>query len=181
MILLQSHQGQLSGNKIKLYNNMSNIKIRKAVLNDANEIANVLLDFYNMEDHEEAKKVFIDEQKKDFYYLLAVEDGRVLGLVTWVSHGLPKHGLFELDRICIMTNARGKGIGKKLVNELIDDAHHWYKKRNEEARKLYLLTHEDNKNAHTFYEKVGFVHEATLKSHYYNDQEERVYSIFLKS
>ena len=98
---------------------MSKVKIRKAVLNDADEIANVLLDFYNIEDHEEAKKIFIDEQKKEFHYLIAVEDDQVLGLVTWITHGLPKHGLFELDRICIMTKARGKGIGKKLVNELI--------------------------------------------------------------
>ena len=134
---------------------MSKVKIRKAVLNDADEIANVLLDFYNIEDHEEAKKIFIDEQKKEFHYLIAVEDDQVLGLVTWITHGLPKHGLFELDRICIMTKARGKGIGKKLVNELIDDANHWYKRRNGKARKLYLLTHEDNKNAHIFYERVG--------------------------
>ena len=80
-----------------------------------------------------------------------------------------------------MTNARGRGIGKKLVTELIDDAQNWYKKRNGEARKLYLLTHEDNNNAHMFYEKVGFIHETTLKSHYYNGQDERVYSIFLKN
>ena len=64
---------------------MSNIRIRKAVQNDANEIANVLLDFYNMQDHQEAKNVFIDEQKKDFHYLLAVENNDVLGLVTWVT------------------------------------------------------------------------------------------------
>jgi ribosomal protein S18 acetylase RimI-like enzyme len=159
---------------------MSEIKIRKPLQNDVDEIAHVLLDFYNIEDHQEAKKVFIDEQKKDFHYLLAVEDDKVLGLVTWINHGLPKHGLFELDRICIMTNARGRGIGKKLVTALIDDAQNWFKKRNGEARKLYLLTHEDNNNAHIFYEKVGFIHETTLKSHYYNGQDERVYSIFLK-
>ncbi len=159
---------------------MSEIKIRKPLQNDVDEIAHVLLDFYNIEDHQEAKKVFIDEQKKDFHYLLAVEDDKVLGLVTWINHGLPKHGLFELDRICIMTNARGRGIGKKLVTALIDDAKNWFKRRNGEARKLYLLTHEDNNNAHIFYEKVGFIHETTLKSHYYNGQDERVYSIFLK-
>ena len=80
-----------------------------------------------------------------------------------------------------MTKTRGKGIGKKLVNELIDDANHWYERRNGKARKLYLLTHEDNKSAHIFYERVGFIHETTLKSHYYNTQDERVYSIFLKN
>ena len=61
---------------------MSEIKIRKPLINDVDEIANVLLDFYNIEDHQEAKEVFIDERKKDFHYLLAVENDKVLGLVT---------------------------------------------------------------------------------------------------
>ena len=93
-------------------------------------------------------------------------------------HGLPKHGLFELDRICILSQSRGKGVGAKLVNKLILDAGDWYKKNDEEIRKLYLLTHEDNINAHSFYEKVGFKHETTLKDHYYKDQDERVYAMF---
>ena len=39
--------------------------IRKATKEDAAQIANVLLDFYNMIDHEEAKKAFKDESKKE--------------------------------------------------------------------------------------------------------------------
>ena len=93
-------------------------------------------------------------------------------------HGLPKHGLFELDRICILSEARGKGVGRKLVDKLIDNASKWYDNESEKIRKLYLLTHEDNKNAHSFYEKVGFSHETTLKDHYYKDQDERVYVMF---
>ena len=43
-------------------------------------------------------------------------------------HGLPKHGLFELDRICILSTSRGKGVGAKLVDKLVEDASKWYKK-----------------------------------------------------
>tara|TARA_B100001094_G_scaffold213541_1_gene207578 strand:+ start:705 stop:1187 length:483 start_codon:yes stop_codon:yes gene_type:complete len=153
--------------------------IRNAKEEDALQIADVLLDFYNMDDQEEAKKVFFNELEKEFHYIVAIENNEILGLVTWLVHGLPKHGLFELDRICILGSSRGKGIGKKLVNALIEDANGWYINRNEQARKLYLLTHEDNINAHLFYEKVGFKHETTLKDHYYKNQDERVYTIFL--
>ncbi len=155
------------------------VLIRKATEDDAEQIAEVLLDFYNMNDHEEAKKVFHNELNKKFHYIVGIEDGVILGLVTWLIHGLPKHGLFELDRICILSKSRGKGIGKKLIKALMDDAKEWYKSRNEKARKLYLLTHEDNKNAHLFYEKVGFIHETTLKDHYYKNKDERVYTIFI--
>ena len=94
--------------------------------------------------------------------------------MTWILHGLPKHGLFELDRICILSDSRGKGIGNRLVEALINDANSYYKSLGEKIRKLYLLTHEDNKLAHKFYEKVGFKHEATLSDHYYRDMNERV-------
>tara|TARA_B100001996_G_scaffold77966_1_gene57540 strand:- start:2409 stop:2891 length:483 start_codon:yes stop_codon:yes gene_type:complete len=155
-----------------------NIFLREASYDDKEQIAEVLLDFYNMNDHDEAIKSFTTELEKDFHYLVAEEDGKIIGLVTWLMHGLPKHGLFELDRICILSDARGKGIGRKLVDKLILDARKWYDKEGESIRKLYLLTHEDNKNAHVFYEKVGFVHDATLKDHYYKNQNERVYVIF---
>ena len=155
-----------------------NIYLREASYDDKEQIAEVLLDFYNMNDRDEAIKSFTTELEKDFHYLVAEENGKIIGLVTWLMHGLPKHGLFELDRICILSDARGKGVGRMLVDRLIIDATKWYDKEGESIRKLYLLTHEDNKNAHVFYEKVGFVHDATLKDHYYKNQDERVYVMF---
>ena len=158
--------------------NENNILLREATYDDKDQIAKVLLDFYNMNDVDEAIQSFNNELDKDFHYIAAEEDGKIIGLVTWLMHGLPKHGLFELDRICILSEARGKGVGRKLVDKLIDNASKWYENESEKIRKLYLLTHEDNKNAHSFYEKVGFSHETTLKDHYYKDQDERVYVMF---
>ena len=159
---------------------MNNYKIllREATYDDKDQISKVLLDFYNMNDVDEAIQSFNNELDKDFHYIVAEEAGKIIGLVTWLMHGLPKHGLFELDRICILSEARGKGVGRKLVDKLIDNASKWYENESEKIRKLYLLTHEDNKNAHSFYEKVGFSHETTLKDHYYKDQDERVYVMF---
>ena len=157
---------------------MSDIIIRKANKEDSGHIAEVMLDFYNMENAQEAKNAFISELSKDYKYILAMEDGSIVGLVTWLMHGLPKHGLFELDRICILSKSRGKGVGRILVNALIDDAKNWYEDHGAKIRKLYLLTHEDNNSAQAFYEKVGFHYEATLDSHYYDKKDERLYSIF---
>ena len=118
--------------------------------------------------------------EKDFHYIVALQDDVLIGLVTWLSHGLPKHGLFELDRICLSSESRGKGVGRGLIEKLIEDADKWYESKGESIRKLYLLTHEDNVDAHIFYEKVGFDHETTLKDHYYKNQNERVYSKFFR-
>ena len=158
--------------------NENKIIFKKTTVDDKNDIANVLLDFYNMKDLNEAINAFLSELDKDFHYIVAIEQDKIIGLVTWLMHGLPKHGLFELDRICILSESRGKGVGSKLVNKLVDDAKDWYKKKGGCIRKLYLLTHEDNLNAHLFYEKIGFKHESTLESHYYKGKDERVYSMF---
>ena len=157
---------------------MTNIILRKAKNTDANKIAAVLLDFYNIDDTSEAIHAFKTELKKDYHYIVALENEKIIGLITWLIHGLPKHGLFELDRICMLPESRGKGVGKKLVDALINDARLWFEAQGSRIRKLYLLTHEDNTSAHIFYEKVGFTHETTLTGHYYDDKDERVYSIF---
>lgn len=155
--------------------------IRKAKEEDADQISIVLSDFYNMVDRNESLNTFKSELKKGYHYIVAEKNHEIIGLVTWLTHGLLKHGLFELDRICLLKQSRGLGIGQELIKVLIDDADIYYKKRNESIRKLYLLTHEENKSAQLFYEKVGFRHETTLIDHYYKNKNEKVYSIFFKS
>lgn len=158
--------------------NAEELHIRKAKKDDADQIATVLAAFYNMKDKNESLNAFHTESDKGYHYIVAEKNREIIGLVTWLTHGLLKHGLFELDRICLLKESRGLGIGQKLIQVLIHDANEYYSKRNESIRKLYLLTHEENKSAQLFYEKVGFIHETTLIDHYYKNKNEKVYSIF---
>jgi len=154
------------------------MKIRKATPKDAKGIANVLVKGYNIKDLKEGTKVFKNETKKFHNYIVAQDNKKIAGIVTWIVHGLPKHQLCELDRIAVLPEYRGKGVARDLFNALVKDAKAFYKKNNLKLRKLYLLTHADNARAHKFYEKLGFKHETTLKEHYYKNKDEFVYSIF---
>jgi len=154
------------------------MKIRKSKPTDAKGISNVLVQSYNIRDLKEGIEVFKNEIKKLHHYIVAEEKGKIIGIVTWVMHGLPKHQLAELDRIAVLPEYRGKGISKQLFNALIKDAKAFYKINKSKLRKLYLLTHADNIRAHKFYEKLGFRHETTLKQHYYKNKDEYVYSMF---
>src|SRR3989344_3243660 len=156
------------------------MKIRKSKPTDAKGISNVLVQSYNIRDLKEGIEVFKNEIKKLHHYIVAEEKGKIIGIVTWVMHGLPKHQLAELDRIAVLPEYRGKGISKQLFNALIKDAKAFYKINKSKLRKLYLLTHADNIRAHKFYEKLGFRHETTLKQHYYKDRNEYVYSMFFE-
>ena len=154
------------------------MKIRKANPKDAKGIANVLVQSYNIKDLKEGIQVLKNETKKLHHYIVAEEKGKIIGIVTWLMHGLPKHQLAELDRIAVLPEYRGKGVAHKLFQALINDTKSFYKKNKSKLRKLYLLTHADNIRAHKFYEKLGFKHETILKSHYYKDKDEYVYSVF---
>ncbi len=154
------------------------MKIRTATLKDAKGIANVLVQSYNIKDLKEGIEVFNNEIKKNHNCIVAEENGKIIGMVTWLMHGLPKHQLAELDRIAVLPEYRGKGVAHKLFDSLIKDAKSFYKKNKSKLRKLYLLTHADNIRAHKFYEKLGFKHETTLKEHYYKGKDEYVCSMF---
>lgn len=154
------------------------MKVRKARIEDANVIGFVLSQSYNIESIQQGKNAFYNELKKGINYIVAEEDGKIIGLTTWFNHGLPKHGLIELDRIAVLPEFRGKGVAKQLFLELINHADNELKKFGQKLRKLFLLTHADNKQAQAFYTKMGLSHETTLKSHFYEEKDELVMSKF---
>lgn len=154
------------------------MKIRKANEKDAEDISLVLKICYNIDSIEEGKKVFFSEMKKGFNYIACEVEGKVVGITTWVMHGLPKHGLVELDRIAVLPDYRGEGAARQLFEGLIQSSSEYMQRNDGRLRKLYLLTHASNERAHKFYEKMGLTHETTLKKHYYDDEDELVYSKF---
>ncbi|MEK6891932.1 MAG: GNAT family N-acetyltransferase [Nanoarchaeota archaeon] len=154
------------------------MKIRRAKPIDAKGIANVLVNSYNVKNLNEGINVFKSESAKQQVYVVAEDKGKIIGIATWIMHGLPKHQLAELDRIAVLPEYRGHGIAKPLFDALLKDAKEFYKKNKSKLRKMYVLTHYDNVRAHRFYEKLGFTHETTLKAHYYENKDEYVYSRF---
>ncbi|MBD3164827.1 GNAT family N-acetyltransferase [Candidatus Woesearchaeota archaeon] len=154
--------------------------IRKATKKDAEGIALVLKESYNIDSIEEGKEVFSEELRKGYNFIAAEHNGKIVGLTSWIVHGLPKHGLAELDRIAVLPDFKGKGVAQQLFDGLVKDADAEYRKKKSMLRKLYILCHASNKRAHKFYEKMGLKHETTLKKHYYDNEDEWVYSKFFQ-
>ena len=154
------------------------MEFRRAAKTDARGIAAVLAQSYNITSLEEGEAVFGEECSRGSCYLVAAEEGQIVGLTSWVPHGLPKHGLAELDRIALPPAMRGRGVAAELVQALLSDAGAYYGARGSRLRKLFLMTHADNLRAQAFYLKMGFEAEATLRDHYYLGKDELVMSLF---
>ncbi|MEK6946397.1 MAG: hypothetical protein AABX32_02215, partial [Nanoarchaeota archaeon] len=67
------------------------MKIRRSKSTDAKGIANVLVNSYNVKSLNEGMNVFKSESAKQQVYVVAEDKGKIIGIATWIMHGLPKH------------------------------------------------------------------------------------------
>ncbi len=90
-------------------------------------------------------------ETKNAVYWVVEDEGRILGGAgLFPTKGLPK-GCVELVKIYLLKSARGKGIGKKLMQMCIDEA------KCLGFDSVYLETMPELSNAIGLYEKMGFV------------------------
>lgn len=156
------------------------MNIRQASSKDHKGISELLFQLMTIDSAKEAKKIFLDELNNGIRYIIAEEDGKVIGLAAWLMHGRPKHGLAELTHIVVSKYTRGKGVGRKLFHNLIEELKKHFEKNDSRLRKLFLLTRAANSRAYLFYEKLGLKLESTLRGHFYNEHDEYFYSMFFE-
>jgi ribosomal protein S18 acetylase RimI-like enzyme len=88
--------------------------------------------------------------------LVAVEDGRVLGGVTFVPSGGPmadiaRPGEAEIRMLAVARTARGRGTGESLVRACVDRA-----RAMDGCTAVVLSTQRTMHAAHRIYERLGF-------------------------
>jgi len=154
------------------------MELRQAALDDAKGIARIMQQSYNIESVPEAETIFVDEAEKCHHYLVATMGFDIIGFASWTVRDLPIHQLAELNRIAVDEEHRGKNIGSGLFYFLVQDAKRYYAEHGQRLRKMFVTTHASNEVARAFYEKIGFKLEATLKDHYYQGEDECIYSMF---
>lgn len=121
-----------------------------------------------------------------------------VGIISFRFHGMPRHGCIELMHIGVDPDYRGYGIATKLIEymekELPQAFEGWNETLKKKAkslgdtselhfgklRKIFLLTGSSSLAAHKLYEKCGYTLETTLVKHLHDDQDQLVYSKFLK-
>lgn len=153
--------------------------ILKAKKEDGEKVAYCLFNAGLAKSLEDAQSMFLKELNRGDICLIASEEEKPLGIISWTYQFSWRHGLVEIVHIGVIPDSQGKGVAKQLFEEMIKESKKEYQSQGYSLRKMYLLTHADNKRAQNFYKKMGMEHEATLKDHFRKGLDEYVFAIHL--
>lgn len=154
------------------------ITIRKATLKDATLVSQLLMKKYRFRSVREARKTFKEEYKIQ-HYRIARQENCVAGLLSWQARGTSEHGVAELIRLAVDDRCEDPGYVKEMLfDQFIAEADFYFHERQTHLRKVYSLIHADNKQIREFFERKGMHQEARLKSHFRQDTDELVFSLF---
>lgn len=135
------------------------IIIRKIIANDNATMATIIR--RSLEDFNAVKQgtVYFDEttdhlyelfqEEKSCYFVAAINDEVVGGAGIFPTEGLPQKTC-ELVKMYVSSDARGKGLGKILLQQCIDEA------KNYGFEKMYIETMPELTSAIAMYKKYGF-------------------------
>lgn len=109
----------------------------------------------------------LTENIDSVYNLVGLIEGRIVGMVgvdTFPNRPRRKHA--GAIGICVHHDWQGKGVGKALMQAIVDFADNWLN-----LTRLELEVYADNQSAIRLYERFGFEVEGTLRQHALRDGE----------
>lgn len=118
-----------------------------------------LMEPSNDEQLADPQAYFIDRGGRIF---VALHDGDVVGTAAMIPHGV---GEFELAKVTVASTFRGQGIARRLVEHCIAYA------REQNARRVSLVSNSRLQPALRLYESMGFEHRALATDKEYEHQD----------
>ncbi|TWT11200.1 ribosomal protein S18-alanine N-acetyltransferase [Streptococcus sp. sy004] len=104
-------------------------------------------------------QIQVDLRREDVTYLVAVQEGEVLGFLTWQD----LFGEIEVTNLAVKTTYGGQGIGSRLLAHLP-----------KEMGSIFLEVRQSNTVAQHLYKKFGFVELGVRKNYYHQPREDAV-------
>jgi ribosomal-protein-alanine N-acetyltransferase len=111
--------------------------------------------------------VTTSEQNSERWAWIAEDHGqlpRILGFL--VAQRVDAE--WELENIVVAETARRRGVGTRLLNELVTKA------RAEQGSRIFLEVRESNQRARALYQKAGFKETGLRKSYYSKPEEDAI-------
>lgn len=103
-----------------------------------------------------------NDQSQSRTALVVEQDGNVVGFIV----GRQVEDEWEIENIAVTGTARRRGLGSRLVGELLDLA------RSRGGKSVFLEVRESNRAARSLYEKWAFIEVGRRKMYYQNPAED---------
>jgi ribosomal protein S18 acetylase RimI-like enzyme len=137
---------------------LEGVRIRRAKLDDMEEIEILLLELIG-EPKGERRKFFIKAlSSEDYAGFLAEKNGEIIGYVDLWGFSDPGHGavLGVIPSFIVSKEHRRKGIGDLLLEEAVKEANR------RKFKEFHVWTEFENETAKAIYKKHGFVNESLV-------------------
>lgn len=140
---------------------MNNLKICNMILEDYEQIKdNLISDFDDFWTPSILKSELMGENKT---YIVAKQENNIVGFAGMMANYLD----IEIMNIVVKKSERGKGIGKFLLDKLIEIA------KNNQFENIILEVNENNIIAKKMYENAGFM-QIGMRKKYYQSTENAI-------
>jgi ribosomal protein S18 acetylase RimI-like enzyme len=144
--------------------NMRNV--RKATSSDREILVKLFIS--EVEDNKDLAEAFATDLLR-FQTILSLDDGKIVGTVSWDVRGGLDDGVVELIGLGVNPDYRRKGVARELVQTLIHDASKHYSEHDHKLRVIYLFMEKSNEGGRAFYESIGFKEVADVPDLYPHD------------
>ncbi len=133
---------------------MEKIEILEMTLEDLAQIENCLnCDFDDFWSASILKSELMGQNKT---YIVAKKNEEIVGFAGFMQN----FSEVEIMNIVVKKNCRGRGIGKILLQEIIENA------KNHDVQEIFLEVNENNKIARCLYQNMGFAELGKRKNYY---------------
>ena len=143
------------------------IEIRSATDADFNLLRKMYLE--EVEDHADRATTFADDLIHHFKTILALQDNRLVGSLSWDTRGGLDDGVVELISIGVNEAVKRQGIATELVKSFIDTSLEFYSAHGYQLRVILLFMEKQNEVARKFYHHLGFSEVSVISNLYPHD------------
>jgi ribosomal protein S18 acetylase RimI-like enzyme len=142
-------------------------EIKEATSKDKALLENMYLE--EVEEHAGRAETFAEDLINHFKTMLALEDGKLCGTLTWDTRGGYDDGVVELIGLGVNKKFQRQGVARRLVNYFIEIASKFYSVRGYSLRVILLFMEGSNEVARKFYSNLGFTEDARILELYPHD------------